>query len=174
MRRFTLINILWAYHNEQRQPRIANVFFAFMLLLFASYANSQSSANAIQKIALLENDKQITLYADGSCNIDGNEKVQLNEAHNNWTSIVERPYIERLSGLAILEEIKQQVFRTRIIMDIDKSTQTQLIIQSDEATQTITLYSVDMMNQTYPQAKLLAHFMDIVKQIRRAHVHCQA
>lgn len=136
---------------------------------------SLASEHAIDELLLTENDETITLYANGDCRVNGNEALSLPEDISlTWDSLISKPYIEKLSGLAILEQVKQQVQRTRIVMDVNTSEQTELTIKHSHKTKKISLYSVAMMHQTYPEAKLLTDFVELLTEIRNIGASCKS
>ena len=124
------------------------------------------------EISLIEKGDKLVLYANGTCSINGLEKVNLNEEKNPWQSIVNKHYLERLSGLAILEQVKKQVQQSRIVIAIDTESETKLTIHASEYTKNIALYSVDLMHATYPKAQLLSQFMELVELMRKAKSVC--
>jgi hypothetical protein len=142
-------------------------------MLLSEVAYGFDKTTVIEEISLLENDTRLTLFADATCHINDEEKLTLNEENNKWESIVSHSYIESLSALAILEQVKLQIRRTRILLPIDKSNPTELRIKYKDKTRRISLYSINTMHETYPDAKLLAYFVDIVNALRSTQQYCR-
>lgn len=126
------------------------------------------------EISLLEQGDTLMLLPDGTCSVNNKDSVSLDEENNPWQSIVNKPYLERLSGLAILEQVKQQMQQSRMVMEIDADAETKLMIKISEHIQEISLYSIDLMHSSYPKAILLEQFMEIVELMRKAKLACDA
>jgi hypothetical protein len=152
------------------KPKVTILFVA---ILYNTHIIAIAKSNAIEEVMLIENGSRLILYSDGSCRLNNADRISLMQENNNWEIIANKPFIERLSGLAILEEVKQQIRRTRILMPADSEHHTQLNIKHTNKTQKISLYSVDMMHSTYPDAELLGYFMELVSNIRAAESYCQ-
>lgn len=138
-------------------------------------SNAQAGISHISntlEITLSELGDTITLFPDSSCRLNQETKINKETIDPLWQSIVSKPYLERLSGLAILEQVKQRAQQSRMVITIDSDVETKLTIKTNENTQTISLYSIDLMHSTYPKAKLLSQFMEIVILIRKAKESC--
>jgi hypothetical protein len=148
-----------------------SVLLAYVMCSINISAIAETSS--IEEVILVENGTNLTLLSDGTCRSNSADIVSLPEENNNWKTIVNTPYINKLSGLAILEEVKQQVRRTRIVMAVDSDNETLLTIRHANKTRKISLYSVDIMHHTYPDAELLGHFIELVTYIRSTESYCQ-
>lgn len=149
---------------------------------FAQEQAIEKSGTALQtnhliqplEMTLFDQGDIITLYPDNTCSLNTVAKQNLGEQGALWQEIVSKPYLARLSGLAILEQVKQQAQQSRMVIAIDTDDETKLTIQTSENTQNISLYSIDLMHSTYPNAKLLSQFMEIVVLLRKAKLACVA
>jgi len=134
--------------------------------------SQMNQSTMVLEISLIEEGDILVLYADGTCSLNEQEKINLNEETNPWQSILNKEYLERLSGLAILEQVKKQVQQSRIVIAIDTESETKLTIHANDYTKNIALYSVDLMHATYPKAQLLSQFMELVELLRKAKAAC--
>lgn len=135
-------------------------------------STAMSESSTILAITLVENGDKLTLYPDGTCSINNQDKSTLSEETSPWGMLMKKPYLESLSGLAILEQVKQQVQQSRMVMTIDTDAETTLSIQAGGNSQSISLYSIDLMHDTYPKAQMLGQFMEIVSLMREAKTAC--
>jgi hypothetical protein len=124
------------------------------------------------EITLSELGDTISIYPDSNCRLNQDAQINKEAIDPLWQSIVNKPYLERLSGLAILEQVKQRAQQSRMVITIDSDVETKLTIQTNEITQNISLYSIDLVHSTYPKAKLLSQFMEIVILMRKAKELC--
>jgi hypothetical protein len=147
--------------------------FIFCFYLSAVGVCLQAQAKSIEEIMLVENGSSISLYANGTCSLDKQANVVVRDASAYWQDLIAKPYIDSLSGIAILEQVKQEMQKTRILVDIDNNSPTELIIKYTDKTKNISLYSVDMLYQTYPNAILLSNFINFITQLRKAQADCK-
>lgn len=133
---------------------------------------AKDMSSTVLNITLHENTGTLSLYSDGTCSIDDGEKITLNQDNQTWLSIVGKPYLKKLSGLRILEQVKQEVRQSRVEMDIDSEDESTLIITHNNNIREITLYSVDMMHSTYPNASQLSQFIEVLTLMREAKSAC--
>jgi hypothetical protein len=163
----------------------SNCCLIIFLFLTAQIAHAQTQPSEISdsqidgshmsntlKITLSELGETITLYPDSRCRLNQETQLDVEAIAPLWQNIVSKPYLERLSGLAILEQVKQRAQQSRMVITIDSDVETKLTIQTNENTQNISLYSIDLMYSTYPKAKLLGQFMEIVILMRKAKEFC--
>ena len=164
-----------------------NTHYLLILFLFitAQAAHSQTQAGEVLDaqlkmsqmpstltITLSELNDTITLYPESTCRLNQEAKISVDAIDDLWKSIVNKPYLEKLSGLAILEQVKQRAQQSRMVITIDSDVETKLTIQTSGNTQNISLYSIDLMHSTYPKAELLGQFMEIVELMRKAKESC--
>jgi len=133
---------------------------------------ANSASLSLLEIVFIEQGDTLILYPDNTCSINSEDKVTLNEDSALWTTVTNKAYLERLSGLVILEQVKQLVQQSRVVMTINPDAETTLILRSDRQTKDTSLYSVDLMHATYPQASMLTQFMEVVILMRDAKKAC--
>lgn len=136
-----------------------------------SQANTSQIPHTME-ITLIELGDTLTLYPDSTCRINLETQIRVEAIEELYQSIVDKPYLDRLSGLAILEQVKQRAQQSRMVIAIDSDLETKLTIHTSENTQNISLYSIDLMHSTYPKAELLGQFMEIVELMRKAKEWC--
>jgi hypothetical protein len=136
-----------------------------------SQLESSQMSNTLE-ITLSELGDTISIYPGSNCRLNQDAQINKEAIDPLWQSIVNKPYLERLSGLAILEQVKQRAQQSRMVITIDSDVETKLTIQTNEITQNISLYSIDLVHSTYPKAKLLSPFMEIVILMRKAKELC--
>jgi hypothetical protein len=159
-------------HNARFSKIGTSALLAFMVC--GLHLESVAQINSIEEVTLYENGTNLTLFPDNTCRINNADKVSLPEGKNSWEVIVKKPYIETLSGLTILEQVKQQALYTRIVMDVDDDEETRLTVKYTDNVQRVSLYSVDMMHATYPDTQMLSYFMELLADIRDAKSYCYA
>ena len=135
---------------------------------------NSKSLFGITKLVLRENFSQTVLSADGTCMVDDTAPTNPVDLSESWKMLNEYADIADLSDLAILEQVKREIQKTKMVMPIEQSANTQLSIEYDNGrVQNLSLRSADTMLQTYPNARMLAHFMQVVTVMRDVNSKCQ-
>lgn len=147
---------------------LIHIIFIIWGLTFSTHATQDK----IESITLAENTHELTLFVNGTCSTINEDIIVLADENNQWDELASIQSIHSLSGLAILEQVKQQVRKTRVIVSLDRDNETRLTIKYRNKTQSISLYSVNLLQETYPKAQLLASFMEIVTKMRNSEVYC--
>lgn len=146
----------------------------FLFMTVSIYPPAFAIDGELETLQLRENGFSLTLHSDGTCQAQSADIVTLPKDNNHWNEILNISSLDRLSGLAILEQVKLQVSATRIVIPFDSDNETQLTLHyANKHPRTISLYSVNLMHQTYPNAALLGDFMALLTTMRNAETYCQ-
>jgi hypothetical protein len=149
-------------------------FLTHLIFIFWGLSHAANAAiGEIEALTLVENTHELTLFANGTCATANEEIIVLADDKNQWNELTSIQSINNLSGLAILEQVKQQVRKTRVVVALDRDNETRLTIKYPQKSHVISLYSVNLLHETYPNAQLLGHFMDIITKMRNSEVSCQ-